>query len=82
MNETKINTVFEKPPTHTDPVCEFFSKIYLMAKLLQNNSNLNDLEYSRHLKVRKIEKKAKKIFEGQTKARGPKTQIFIIIWTF
>ena len=31
-----------------------------MAKLLQNNSNLNDLEYSRHLKVRKIEKKAKK----------------------
>ena len=62
MNETKINTVFEKPPTHTDPVCEFFSKIYLMAKLLQNNSNLNDLEYSRHLKVRKIEKKGQKFF--------------------
>ena len=47
-----------------------------MAKLLQNHSNLNDLEYSRHLKVRKIEKKAKKKFEGQTKARGQKTQIF------
>ena len=24
--------------SHTDPVCEFFSKNYLMAKLLQNNS--------------------------------------------
>ena len=67
---------------HTDPVCEFFSKKYLMAKLLQNNSNLNDLEYSRHLKVRKIEKKAKKIFEGQTKAKGGKTQFFIVFWTF
>ena len=52
--------LLSKPPLHTDPVCEFFSKNYLMAKLLQNNSNLNDLEYSRHLKVRKIEKKAKK----------------------
>ena len=62
--------------SHTDPVCEFFSKNYLMAKLLQNNSNLNDLEYSRHLKVRKIEKKAKKFFEGQTKTRGEKTQKF------
>ena len=39
---------------HTDPVCEFFSKNYLMAKMLQNNSNLN-------LKVRKIEKRPKKI---------------------
>ena len=67
---------------HTDPVCEFFSKNCLMAKLLQNNSNLNDFEYSRHLKVRKIEKKAKKIFEDQTKARGQKTQIFTIFWTF
>ena len=53
-----------------------------MAKMLQNNSNLNDFEYSRHLKVRKIEKKAKNFFEGQTKARGQKTQIFIIFWTF
>jgi hypothetical protein len=52
-----------------------------MAKLLQNNSK-NDFEYSRHLKARKIEKKAKKNFEGQTKARGRKTQIFIIFWTF
>ena len=70
------------PIYHTDPVCEFFSENYLMAKLLQNNSNLNDLEYSRHLKVRKIEKKAKKFFEGQTKARGLKIQIFITFWTF
>ena len=80
FDSEKPTTVF--PHTHTDPVCEFFSKNYLMAKLLQNNSNLNDLEYSRHLKVRKIEKKAKNFFEGQTKARGPKTQIFIILWTF
>ena len=70
------------PTSHTDPVCEFFSKNYLMAKLLQNNSNLNDLEYSRHLKVRKIEKKAKNFFEGQTKARGRKTQIFIFFGLF
>ena len=61
---------------------KFSAITVLMAKLLQNYSDLNDLEYSRHLKVRKIEKKAKKNFEGQTKARGPKTQIFIIFWTF
>ena len=30
-----------------------------MAKLLQNGSNLNDLEYLRHLKARKIEKRPK-----------------------
>ena len=53
-----------------------------MAKLLQNNSNLNDFEYSRHLKARKIEKKAKNNFEGQTQARGRKTQIFKKFWTF
>ena len=61
---------------------KFSAKNVLMAKLLQNNSNVNDFEYSRHLKVRKIEKKAKKKFEGQTKARGPKTQIFKKFWTF
>ena len=50
---------------HTDPVCKFFSKNYLMAKLLQNNSNLNDLEYSRHLKARKVEKRPKKFLKAK-----------------
>ena len=34
---------------------KFSAKNVLMAKLLQNGSNLKDLEYSRHLKARKIE---------------------------
>ena len=38
---------------------KFSAKILLMAKLLQNYSNLNDLEYSRHLKARKVEKRPK-----------------------
>ena len=38
-----------------------------MATLLQNNSNLNDFEFW----PGKL-KKAKKCFEGQTKARGGK----------
>ena len=47
-----------------------------MAKLLQNNANLNDFEYSTHLKARKIEKKTKKNLEAK-KNRGGKTQMFI-----
>jgi hypothetical protein len=38
---------------------KFSAKIVLIAKLLQNNSNLNDFEYSRYLKARKIEKRPK-----------------------
>ena len=47
---------------------KFSAKIVLMAKLLQNNSNLNGFECSRYLKARKIEKRQKKIWrpnEGQ-----------------
>ena len=40
---------------------KFSAKIVLIAKLLQNNLNLNDFEYSRHLKARIIEKRPKKI---------------------
>ena len=36
---------------------KFSAKILLMVKLLQNYSNLNYLEYSRHLKARKVEKR-------------------------
>ena len=54
---------------------KFSAKIVLMAKLPQNNSNLNDFEQSRQLKARKIEKKAKKIFEAHTKTRGRKTHL-------
>ena len=39
---------------------KFSAKTVSMPKLLQNNSNLNDFEYSRHLKARKIEKRPKK----------------------
>ena len=38
---------------------KFSAKNLLMAKLLQNYSNLNDLEYSRHLMARKVEKRPK-----------------------
>ena len=52
-------------PLHTDPDCKILGKNYLVAKLLQNNSNLNDFEYSRHLKTRKIEKRPKKILKAK-----------------
>ena len=44
---------------------KFSAKTVLMAKLLQNNSNLNDYEYSRHLKARKIEKRPKQILKAK-----------------
>ena len=43
----------------------FSAKILLMAKLLQNYSNLSDLEYSRHQKARKVEKRKKKILKAK-----------------
>ena len=52
---------------HTDPLCQIFSKIVLMAKLLQNNSNLNDFEFGKE-----NWKKATKCFEDQTNAIGGK----------
>ena len=58
---------------HTDLLCQIFSKIVLLAKLLQNNSNLNNFEYSKYLKARKIEKRSQK-FKGQTKTRGEKSK--------
>ena len=36
-----------------------------MAKLVQNNSNLNDFEYSRNLKARKVKKRSKKILKAK-----------------
>ena len=54
--------VLPTSPNHTDPIFQIFSKIVLMAKLLQNNLNLNDFEYSRYLKARKIEERQKKKF--------------------
>ena len=44
---------------------KFSAKTVSMPKLLQNNSNLNDFEYSRHLKARKIEKKAKNFLKAK-----------------
>ena len=44
---------------------KFSAKILLMAKLLQNYSNLNDLEYSRHLMARKVEKRPKKFLKAK-----------------
>ena len=44
---------------------KFSAKTVLMPKLLQNDSNLNDYEYSRHLKARKIEKRPKKILKAK-----------------
>ena len=44
---------------------KFSAKILLMAKLLQNYSNFNDLEYSRHLMARKVEKRPKIFFKAK-----------------
>ena len=44
---------------------KFSAKILLMAKLLQNYSNLNDLEYSRHLMARKVEKRPKNFLKAK-----------------
>ena len=44
---------------------KFQAKTVLVAKLLQNNSNLNDFEYSRHLKARKIEKRPKNFLKAK-----------------
>ena len=49
-----------------------------MAKLLQNNSNLNDFEYSRYLKARKIEKRPKNILKAKPQVQNQKFQKFII----
>ena len=44
---------------------KFSAKILLMAKLHQNYSNLNDLEYSRHLMARKVEKRPKNFLKAK-----------------
>ena len=58
---------------------KFSAKILLMAKLLQNYSNLNYLGYSRHLKARKVEKRPKKFWrpnKGQ-RLKNPNFQKFL-----
>ena len=57
---------------------KFSAKTVLMAKLLRKKSNLNDFEYSRYLKARKIEKRPKKILKAKPKVQNPKFQNFII----
>ena len=57
--------------TYTDPLCQIFSKIVLMAKLLQNNSNLNDFEYSRYLKAKKIFIKAQFFLKAKKTTTRP-----------
>ena len=59
---------------HTDPLFQIFSKIVLMAKLLQNNSNLNDFEQSRHLKARKIEKRPKIFLKAKQRPEVEKSK--------
>ena len=55
-----VHVVIEWPPNITlIRFAKFLAKIVLMTKLLQNYSNLNDLEYSRHLKARKLKKRPK-----------------------
>ena len=53
---------------------KFSAKIVLMAKLLQNNSNLNDFEQSRHLKARKIEKRPKNFLKAKQRPEVEKSK--------
>ena len=53
---------------------KFSAKTVLMATLLQNNSNLNELEYSRHLKASKIEKRSKKILKAKQRPEVEKSK--------
>ena len=62
------------PCLHNDPLFQIFSKIVLMAKLLQNNSNLNDFEQSRHLKARKIEKRPKNFLKAKQRPEVEKSK--------
>ena len=52
----------------------FWAKIISMAKLLQNYSNLNDFDYSRCRKVRKIEKRPKKILKAKQRPEVEKSK--------
>ena len=59
------NGEFVRPLVTLIQFAKFSAKILLMAKLLQNYSNLNDLEYSRHLKARKVEKRPKNFLKAK-----------------
>ena len=67
-NQIQCNFIFLGCAQHT-LICfaKYSAKNVFMAKLLQNNANLNDFEYSTHLKARKIEKKTKKNLEAPPK---------------
>ena len=52
----------------------FWAKIISMAQLLQNYSNLNDFDYSRCRKVRKIEKRPKKILKAKQRPEVEKSK--------
>ena len=53
-----------------------------MAKLLQNNLNLNDFEYSRYLKARKIEKRPKKDLKAKQRPEVEKSKFSHFFSTF
>ena len=65
-NQIQCNFIFLGCAQHT-LICfaKYSAKNVFMAKLLQNNSNLNDFEYSTHLKARKIYKRPKKILKAK-----------------
>ena len=74
-----MSTFFQyskSPPstTHTDHFAKFSAKIVLLTKLLQNNSNLNDFEYSRYLKARKIEKRPKIFLKAKQRPEVEKSK--------
>ena len=48
---------------------KFLAKTVFIVKLLQNNSNLNDFEYSTDLKAKIIEKRQKKILKAEKNQR-------------
>ena len=74
MGRGRDRSILQCGPCTLIHFAKFSAKIVLMAKLLQNNSNLNDFEYSRYLKARKIEKRPKKILKAKQRPEVEKSK--------
>ena len=67
---------------HTDPLCQIFSKNCFNGKIASKQLKFEWFWTIKTSEGQENWKKAKNFFEGQTKARGGKIQIFIIFSTF
>ena len=78
VTESSIMESYPSKPTHRQNTliqfAKFSAKILLIAKLLQNYSNLTYLEYSRHLKARNVEKRPKKFLKAKQRPEVEKAK--------